>query len=331
VVLGHELPAEQTERSFASDGLKLVATKCCICGLDDATPIAVGSDFEYRTSKDTFLAVRCNRCSLVYLNPRPADDEAERIYPDSYHAFDFKPQSFGFVYRVRRFLEARRLKDWCRDLPANARILDVGCGDGFHLSLLQEFGEPGWRIEGVDTDERAIRAAEASGLVVHKGTIEKLELPDSAYDLVLLIMTIEHVSNPLSVMRAIARKLAPGGRLIVVTDNVASPDAWFFGGRHWGGYHFPRHYHLFDRKTLAHLAQVSFLECERVVTDFSPVNWTYSLRNTMDDWGAPSWLVNFFSLKSVPVLAIATAIDWPMSAFRRGAILRGTFRKALGS
>ena len=64
---------------------------CTLCGVEDADPVAVGADFEYRTCPDEFLAVRCRRCGLVYLNPRPADAEARRIYPDDYHAFAFRP------------------------------------------------------------------------------------------------------------------------------------------------------------------------------------------------------------------------------------------------
>ena len=120
--------------------LRLVPALCALCGVEDVEPIAVGADFEYRTSSDEFLAVRCRRCKLVYLNPRPADSEAARIYPDSYHAFQFRPAEYGLVYRVRRRLEARRLLYWCRGLPEDGRILDIGCGDGLHLGLLREFG-----------------------------------------------------------------------------------------------------------------------------------------------------------------------------------------------
>src|SRR5262249_17900692 len=128
--------------------LHLVPAVCCVCDDDDAEPCGVGEDFEYRTSHDSFLAMRCRTGGLVYLNPRPDVSELSRIYPPTYHAFDFSLERFGLIYRVRRWLEARRLLSWCKDLPADARILDVGCGDGFHLRLLQDFGKPGWRLEG---------------------------------------------------------------------------------------------------------------------------------------------------------------------------------------
>lgn len=307
--------------------LRLEPAICCLCGVEDADPVGVGEDFEYRTSPDTFLAVRCRRCGLVYLNPRPADAEAGRIYPDHYHAFDFKPEEFGLVFRVRRRLEARRALGWCRDLPDDARILDVGCGDGFHLKLLSDYGRPGWTLEGVDTDERATAAARRAGLTVHRGRVEELDLPPGRYHLVLMVMTVEHLADPVGVMRAVGRLLAPGGKVVIVTDNAGSPDFGLFGGRHWGGYHFPRHLCLFSTRTLGRLAERSGLTAEHVGTTFSPVNWTYSVRNCLDDWGGPRWLVNRLSLKSAPALALFTLLDLPFALIGRGAILRATFRK----
>ena len=122
----------------SSTPLQLENVGCCICGTEDAAPLAVGEDFEYRSSADTFLAMRCRRCEVVYLNPRPALSEFTRIYPENYHAFAFTAADFGFIYRVRRRLEARRLLNWCQGLPADARIIDIGCGDGFHLAALRD-------------------------------------------------------------------------------------------------------------------------------------------------------------------------------------------------
>ena len=307
--------------------LRLVPAACCLCGVEDAEPVAVGADFEYRTSPDEFLAVRCCRCRLVYLNPRPADDESARTYPDDYHAFQFRPASFGLVYRVRRRLEARRLLRWCRGLPADARVLDVGCGDGFHLGLLREFGEPGWRLEGIDADDRAVAPARAAGLTVHGGTVEAAGLPAGAYHLILMVMVVEHLPDPAATLRHVAGLLAPGGQVVVVTDNAGSPDFAAFGGRHWGGFHFPRHTYLFDRATLARLGTAAGLTAERVSTAVSPVNWVYSLRNWLDDWGGPRWLVNRLSLASAAALAAFTLLDMPLAALGRGAILHGLFRK----
>ncbi|CAN5467589.1 hypothetical protein BH11PLA2_BH11PLA2_20900 [soil metagenome] len=309
--------------------LRLVPATCCLCRVEDTDPVAVGADFEYRTAPDDFLAVRCRRCRLVYLNPRPAAEESNRIYPEDYHAFQFRPSEYGLIYRVRRRLEAKRVLGWCRGLPPNAKILDVGCGDGFHLGLLKEFGSQGWQLEGVDADPRAVAPARQSGLTIHQGSVEDLGLPSKTYHLILMIMTVEHLPDPLDTLRTVEKLLAPGGRLVIVTDNTGSPDHRFFGGRHWGGYHFPRHTYLFGRKSLAALGMKAGLEVERIQTAMSPVNWVYSFRNWLVDWGGPGFLVRRLSLKSALGLGVFTMVDAPLALIGYGAILHGMFRKPL--
>jgi SAM-dependent methyltransferase len=266
----------------------------------------------------------------VYLDPRPVRAELTTIYPDHYHAFEFDEDRFGLVYRVRRRLEARRLLDAAGPLPLDAVILDVGCGDGFHLDVLRDFGSAGWQLEGVDLDPRAADAAEARGLVVHRGSIEELDLPDEQYDFALLIQTIEHVADPAAVLRAVRRVLRPGGRLLVVTDNTGSLDFALAKRRHWGGYHFPRHWYLFDERSLELLALRTGFVVDRLDTMVSPVNWVYSLRNALDDWGAPRPVVDWLSLQSPVPLAAFTVFDWLHQRAGRGALLRAVLRRGNG-
>lgn len=307
--------------------LRVEPARCCVCGSDAADVVGEGEDFEYHTCADTFTAVRCRTCGLVYLNPRPALDELPRIYPADYHAFDFSPAEYGVVFRVRERLEARRVLGWCRGLAPDARILDIGCGDGFHLRLLRDFGSASWRLEGVDSDVRAAAAAERSGLTVHHGFVAQLPLPAASYDLILLIMTIEHVADPADVLTTARRLLRPGGRVVVITDNTGSLDCTLARGRYWGGYHFPRHWSLFSPVTMRQLASNSGFEVLRLTTVMSPVNWVYTIRNWLVDHRAPSWIVERFSLKTPVSLAVFTVVDQLCAFAGRGAILRAELRR----
>lgn len=308
--------------------LELVDAVCCNCGETDASvPLAVGEDFEYRTSPDTFTMYRCQRCDVIFLDPRPAHTELGRIYGPNYHAYNFDEGSFGLSYKVRAWLETKRIMDWCADLPPNARILDIGAGDGFHLKLLRQAGKPTWKMEAVEPDAKAAGAAAAAGLFVHRGFVEDLELEPGSYDFVIMIMTIEHVADPVQILKRARELLRPGGRLGIVTDNTAAPDAIFGRGRHWGGYHFPRHFYLFNRRSLAKLASLAGFEVDRMGTMLSPVNWTYTFHNALEDWGAPRWIVNRFSLESAPALAIFSVVDYFAGLFGRGALLRAVLRR----
>ena len=310
-----------------SKPLKLTAAVCCVCDAGDARQIGAGEDYEYRTSADVFSAMQCRSCGLVYLNPRPDASEFERIYPSDYHAFDFSERNFGVVYKIRSRLEANRLMGFCKDLPAAARILDVGCGDGFHLKLLEKYGEKSWTLEGVDLDERAVRMAEKSGLKVYTGSIEELNLAENAYDLAFMIQTVEHLEKPFEILTAIKNVLKPEGKLVIVTDNTGALDFKMFKGKYWGGYHFPRHWNLFNRNSLAKLATKAGFKTVEIKTIVSPINWVYSIHNALVDWNAPNFLINQFTLKSTVSLSAFTSLDLVLQKFGRGALLRAVLQK----
>ena len=117
--------------------------------------------------------------------------------------------------------------------------------------------------------------------------------------------------------------------MFIVTDNTGSPDFSLFKGRHWGGYHFPRHTYLFNRRNLGLLLEKLGMQVESVRSAISPVNWVYSIRNWIDDWRGPRWMVRNLSLQSSIALGLGTVIDTFWVAFGRGAILHGLFRKPL--
>jgi 2-polyprenyl-3-methyl-5-hydroxy-6-metoxy-1,4-benzoquinol methylase len=309
--------------------LELTFVKCCICRSNDATVIGNGQDFEYHTSRETFSVVRCNSCGLIYLNPRPVISEFKKIYPSTYHAYNFSKNNFGFPYKVRSFIEKWRLMKDCRRLPDNARILDIGCGDGFHLSLLAKSGKKNWSLEGIDIDKNAVEAARLKGLKVHMGTIEELDLPEESYDLIFMIMTIEHVERPDKTICSIKKLLKKGGRLVIVTDNTNSVDFKFFKKHYWGGYHFPRHWNLFSRHSLKRLAKKTGFDVINLRTIVSPVNWVYSIHNALVDRGRPKWLVDSFTLRSTFSLSVFTVLDFIFQKFGRGALLKGVLRKPL--
>jgi ubiquinone/menaquinone biosynthesis C-methylase UbiE len=316
--------AKEPEIKTLSD---LCLVRCCVCDVLDVTPIAVGEDFEYHTCPESFLAVRCNRCGLVFLNPRPSVSDLDVIYPATYHAYNFTAENFGLIHSVRRRLEARRLLEVCRGLPAGSRVLDVGCGDGFHLKLLKEFGPKDWTLEGVDASELAAERARDAGLQVHLGRLEDLRLDAESFDLILLIATIEHVENPCDLLEEARRLLKRGGRIAVVTDNVDTLDFRIWKARCWGGYHFPRHWNLFSKSSFSRLAQRCDLRVKKIETLVSPVNWVYSIRNFLVDHRAPEFLVRQFSLNAAASLAVFTLWDQIFTWFGKGALLRLTLAK----
>jgi len=99
------------------------------------------------------------------------------------------------------------------DLPASARILEVGCGTGHNFGMLGRFG----RVDGLEIDDEA-RALASQRLGRPVGTAPLPELAgieDGAYHLIALLDVLEHVEQDHEALAGIKRKLAPNGRILL--------------------------------------------------------------------------------------------------------------------
>jgi SAM-dependent methyltransferase len=119
--------------------------------------------------------------------------------------------------------------------PAGARVLEVGCGTGSNLAMLQGFG----RVDAIEPDGPARALATArSGIAVKGGLLpDGVELEDGAYHLIVLLDVLEHIPDDLATLRALAPKLAPGGRLVMTVP--AMPSMW---SKHDVAHHHHRRY-----------------------------------------------------------------------------------------
>lgn len=115
-------------------------------------------------------------------------------------------------YRARRDILADYLTRW-GDLPANARILEIGCGTGHNLPMLAQFGE----IDAIEIDETArAKASERLGKPVGTAPLPELAgVAPGSYDLVAVLDVIEHVEDDVAALKAIAAALKPGGKILI--------------------------------------------------------------------------------------------------------------------
>lgn len=173
---------------------------------------------------DGFDVLRCSRCGLVLLD-LDKDEQALRArydadYFKSRHAYFFGPETTcpdgrgGYTDELADGL--RRLE---RLRPGRGRLLDVGCGIGAFVGLARARG---WDARGVDISPFAVRwARDRLGDVVDEGTLESVGYPAESFDVVTLWDSIEHVADPLALLREVQRILAPGGSLLLNTPNEA--------------------------------------------------------------------------------------------------------------
>jgi ubiquinone/menaquinone biosynthesis C-methylase UbiE len=106
-----------------------------------------------------------------------------------------------------------------------AAILDIGCGTGALLRMIQEKRKDA-RLSGVDLSEKMIQVAK--GKLGKKADLrvsdsEKLPFPNGAFDLVMCTYSFHHYPNPGAVLSEVRRVLAPSGRLILVDPTTSIP------------------------------------------------------------------------------------------------------------
>lgn len=132
----------------------------------------------------------------------------DRIVYDRMAAHD----STHWWYRARREILADYL---AREghLPADARILEIGCGTGHNLPMLAGFG----RVEAIEIDPaaRAI-ASERLGRPVSASPLPGLpDIERGAYDLIAVLDVVEHVEDDVAALAAMRDCLKPGGRILI--------------------------------------------------------------------------------------------------------------------
>ncbi len=122
------------------------------------------------------------------------------------------------------FLSRHKEKiEYIRSLPVG-KIIDVGCGRGFLFNALD-----GWESHGVDISHLATESA--SGNIVC-GTLEEANYESDYFDVAVVSNVIEHVKDPVSLLKETRRILKPKGKLIVETPDFGSAVAQRFGGEY---------------------------------------------------------------------------------------------------
>jgi 2-polyprenyl-3-methyl-5-hydroxy-6-metoxy-1,4-benzoquinol methylase len=212
-----------------------------------------------------FLVVRCPTCNLQFTNPRPDASCIERFYPADYKPHR-RPAQISQATRPRAPLLERFLGRRCKErrglLPweGTGRLLDFGCGAG---SFLKRMADQGWHVVGLDANVGAVgQIQQELGLRALAGSLPHPQLEPGSFEVITMWHSLEHVHQPLEVLREAYRLLVPGGKLIVAAPNI---DSWPFRhfGTAWFGLDLPRHLVHFTPTTLTLALQTAGLRlCE---------------------------------------------------------------------
>lgn len=246
---------------------------CINCSSTFTNYYADAKDVEYFTSTKIYTYHHCNNCGVLFIDPLPVK-ELQLIYPNNYYSFTTKNN--GLAFKVKNYLDKLFFRNILKKIKDNSiSVLDIGGGTGWLPDLIRSIDNRVIDTQIVDIDNKAATTATSKGHKYFCGTIETFET-DKKYQLILLLNLIEHVANPQIVLEKAFKLLAPGGFVIIKTPNYKSWDATIFKNLHWGGYHCPRHWVIFNKQSFEALA----IKCKFTIEKF---NYTQ---------GAPFWTVS---------------------------------------
>jgi len=158
-----------------------------------------------------FRIYHCKECDVVFSNPMKAPDSS--WHEEAYVERNVNLRNYTHLTpNCRFFLTRKQFR--------GGRLLDIGCGDGLFLKFASKYYDA-W---GIDIDGEAIKAARRKyhlANVYNTMTMGEFikRFPEVRFDVVTLFEVLEHVDDPLKLIRETYQVLKPRGILVLSVPN----------------------------------------------------------------------------------------------------------------
>lgn len=259
--------------------------ECKICGAREFAEILKPRERMLGLGNE-FLYLRCANCGCLQISNPPQD--LGRFYNDGYYAFsgaesysqDRFPLRRKFLYfpitaarmgwpsLFGRFLHKfgsgpfipSSLRMLHHALKKNAKILDVGCGNGRELFLLRDCGFK--KLIGIDP------FLPCEGYSFPDITISKkgLDGVSGRFDLIMFHHVLEHLPDQLETLLCAKKLLSSQGQILIRIPLSDSQAAKTYG-QDWVQLDAPRHFFLHTKKSLGVLSAKAGLRIAKTVYD----------------------------------------------------------------
>jgi len=167
---------------------------------------------------------QCQGCGFQFFDPSLAGNEA--FYRQLEHAEYFAPDRPEFSRSL-----ALAARQQCR------RVLDVGCGSGFFLDAAKQAGLETW---GLELNGAAAAKARAKGHRILDRLLDTVSMDDvgGPLDLITFFQVLEHVPDPVAMLKEAARLVRPGGVLAAAVPSASG----FYRLTPWDPHQWPPHH-----------------------------------------------------------------------------------------
>lgn len=231
-------------------------TKCPLCKSGHFLNSKEIKDFA--VSKETFIICNCTSCGLKFTNPRPKEEAIAPYYdfPDYLSHNDTAKNLTQFIYqRIKKYAVTQKIKQLNGLKPQKGKYLDYGCGTA---ELLSKANEVGWKVTGIEPNEKARNLANTKlGGKIYESINE---LPKDVYfDIITLYHVLEHIHLLRKTLKYIVKHLKSDGYIILAVPNPESHDALKYGET-WAGWDVPRHLYHFNHTAIEQFGQIFDLQ-----------------------------------------------------------------------
>lgn len=260
---------------------------CCrICGNTDNNERFFVKEKMFG-SKESFEYVKCAQCGCMQLVEEKMN--MSQYYKSDYYSFnlqyspnilrDFFGKEF-FRYKIDRFsligyivnkLFPSKMQNWVDGnfVKFDDSILDVGCGSGRLLQLMQYRGFK--RLRGLDPFNPEI-IDYGKGLVIYNHSLFD---EHDKYDFIMLHYSFEHMPDPFSVLSKLGELLKEGGAILVRIPIIDSY-SWRKYGTNWVQMDAPRHIYIHTVNSFIYLCKKCGFDVKEVIYDSTEYQFVYS-------------------------------------------------------
>lgn len=182
-------------------------------------------------NENGFLAVKCQKCGLVYVNPRPNMEHISEAVKSGVHSLE--TNSINVVTRriqskvkqYEKIFSKIYKEDWQKNQPIS--WLDIGAGFGEIVEAVALIAPKGSNIEGIEPMEPKVEVAQKLGLSVQVGY---LNMVTKKYDYVSLINVFSHLPNFHEFLVDVKKVLNKNGEILIETGNAGEFERKYIPG-----------------------------------------------------------------------------------------------------
>ena len=206
--------------------IKLKRIRCPICGSDNNYQVLHKKNFKLSDlnikvfsarrlpDKVHYQIVKCGKCGLVRSTPTVDIKYLSRLYKKSLLTYDDEMDNLTTSY-------INSVKPILKKLPKDAKILEVGCGNGFVLKAIYDLG-----YKNVFGIEPSVDATSKSNSKIKKNIVTDILKPGlfdkDSFDFIFFFQTLDHIPDPNKFLKECYKLLKINCRILAFNHNADS-------------------------------------------------------------------------------------------------------------